>query len=166
MPRRLDPDKAIGHLDRLYAAARALCGDPHLAEDLVQDTYAAVLARPRWLSGSDELGYLLRALRNRWRDELRTRARRPQPAPLEEVAESAAATPSPELAMDGATVLDAVYQLPSPYRETLVAIDVLGLSYAEGSDALGVPIGTIMSRLHRGRSKVADRLRELQLSPC
>lgn len=167
MPRRLDPDKAIGHLDRLYAAARALCGDPHLAEDLVQDTYAAVLTRPRWLSGSDELGYLLRALRNRWRDELRTRARRPQPAPLEEIGEY---TPAParslDAAMDGATVLDAVHQLPSPYRETLVAIDVLGLSYAEGSDALGVPVGTIMSRLHRGRSKVADRLRDLELAPA
>ena len=166
MPRRLDPQQAIGHLDRLYAAARALCGDPHLAEDLVQDTYAAVLSRPRWLSGSDELGYLLRALRNRWRDELRTRARRPQPAPLEEVGEHmAASTPSPELAMDGGTVLDAVHALPSPYRETLVAIDVLGLSYAEGSAALGVPTGTIMSRLHRGRSKVAERLRELELAP-
>jgi RNA polymerase sigma-70 factor (ECF subfamily) len=166
MPRRLDPHKAIGHLDRLYAAARALCGDPHLAEDLVQDTYASVLSRPRWLSGSDELGYLLRALRNRWHDELRTRARRPPPAALDEVGEHmAAATPSPELAMDGATVLDAVHRLPSPYRETLVAIDVLGLSYAEGSDALGVPVGTVMSRLHRGRSKVADRLRALELSP-
>src|SRR5215211_6754064 len=126
MPRRLDPHKAIGHLDRLYAAARGLCGDPHLAEDLVQDTYAAVLARPRWLSGSDELGYLLRALR-------------PPPAPLGEVGEHmAAATPSPEAAMDGATVLDAIHAVPSPYRETIVAIDVLGLSYAEGSDALGV----------------------------
>jgi RNA polymerase sigma-70 factor, ECF subfamily len=166
MPRRLDPDKAIGHLDRLYAAARALCGDPHLAEDLVQDTYAAVLARPRFLSGSDELGYLLRALRNRWRDELRTRQRRPPAAALDEVGEHlAATTPSPDKAMDGATVLDAVHQLDSPYRETLVAIDVLGLSYAEGSDALGVPVGTIMSRLHRGRSKVADRLRDLDLSP-
>jgi RNA polymerase sigma-70 factor, ECF subfamily len=167
MPRRLDPEAAIGHLDRLYAAARALSGDPHLAEDLVQDTYAAVLSRPRWLSGSDELGYLLRALRNRWRDELRTRARRPQPASLDESGESLRAyTPSPDAALDGRAVLDVVHGLPSPYRETLVAIDVLGLSYAEGSKALGIPTGTVMSRLHRGRAKVAERLRALELAPA
>jgi RNA polymerase sigma-70 factor (ECF subfamily) len=167
MPRRLDPEAAIGHLDRLYAAARALCGDPHLAEDLVQDTYAAVLSRPRWLSGSDELGYLLRALRNRWRDELRMRARRPQPASLDDGADRIAAiTPAPYQALDGRAVLDVVHELPSPYRETIVAIDVLGLSYAEGGQALGVPTGTIMSRLHRGRAKVAERLRALDLAPA
>jgi RNA polymerase sigma-70 factor, ECF subfamily len=166
MPRRLDPEAAIGHLDRLYAAARALSGDPHLAEDLVQDTYAAVLSRPRWLSGSDELGYLLRALRNRWRDELRTRARRPQPSSLDDGAEELRATiPSPEHGLDGRAVLDVVHELPSPYRETLVAIDVIGLSYAEGGQALGVPTGTVMSRLHRGRAKVAERLRALELAP-
>ena len=167
MPRRLDPEAAIGHLDRLYAAARALSGDPHLAEDLVQDTYAAVLSRPRWLSGSDELGYLLRALRNRWRDELRTRARRPQPASLDDGSEPLrAVTPSLEATLDGRAVLDVVHELPSPYRETLVAIDVLGLSYSEGGAALGVPTGTVMSRLHRGRAKVAERLRALELAPA
>jgi RNA polymerase sigma-70 factor (ECF subfamily) len=166
MPRRLDPEAAIGHLDRLYAAARALSGDPHLAEDLVQDTYAAVLSRPRWLSGSDELGYLLRALRNRWRDELRARARRPQPASLDESGETLrAVTPPPDAALDGRAVLDVIHGLPSPYRETLVAVDVIGLSYAEGSKALGVPAGTVMSRLHRGRAKVAEQLRALELAP-
>ena len=168
MPRRLDPEAAIGHLDRLYAAARALCGDPHLAEDLVQDTYAAVLSRPRWLSGSDELGYLLRALRNRWRDELRARARRPQPASLDDESTELprALTPAPDAVLDGRAVLDVIHELGSPYRETLVAIDVVGLSYAEGGEALGVPTGTVMSRLHRGRAKVAERLRVLELAPA
>ena len=63
-------------------------------------------------------------------------------------------------------MLDVVHALPSPYSETLVAIDVIGLSYAEGSDALGVPAGTVMSRLHRGRAKVAEQLRALELAPA
>jgi RNA polymerase sigma-70 factor, ECF subfamily len=146
-------------MDRLYAAARAISGDRHLAEDLVQDTYATVLARPRWLTGSDELGYLMCALRNRWRDHLRTQSRRPRTAPLDDVREIvASSTPTPDQAVEGTAALDAVHELPSPYRETIVAVDVLGLSYAEAGAALRVPVGTIMSRLHRGRSKVAALL--------
>ena len=77
-----------------------------------------------------------------------------------------AVTPSPAAVLDGRAVLDVVHELPSPYRETLVAIDVIGLSYAEGGQALGVPTGTVMSRLHRGRAKVAERLRALELAPA
>ena len=63
-PRRLDPDRAVEHLPRLYRAARAWTRSREEADDLVQETYAQVLARPRMIRGEDELGYLLRALRN------------------------------------------------------------------------------------------------------
>ena len=62
--RRLDPEDLGDHLDRLYRAAWALCGRREDAEDLVQETYARVLARPRWLRREDDFAYLLRALRN------------------------------------------------------------------------------------------------------
>src|SRR6266545_1624933 len=63
-PRRLDPDRAAQQLPRLYRAARAWTRSREEAEDLVQETYARVLARPRLIRGEDEVGYLFRALRN------------------------------------------------------------------------------------------------------
>src|SRR6266508_444781 len=65
MARRLDAARLGDHLDRLYRAAWALCGSREDAEDLVQETYARILARPRVLRREDDLGYLLRALRVR-----------------------------------------------------------------------------------------------------
>ena len=64
MERTLDPARLGDHLDRLYRAAWALCGSREDAEDLVQETFARLLARPRWLRNEDDIGYLLRALRN------------------------------------------------------------------------------------------------------
>src|SRR5438552_2082459 len=63
-PRKLDPSTLADHLDRLYRAAWALCGSREDAEDLVQETYTRVLARPRLIYREDDLGYLLRVLRN------------------------------------------------------------------------------------------------------
>ena len=77
--RRLDPEDLGDHLDRLYRAAWALCGRREDAEDLVQETYARVLARPRWLRREDDLAYLLRALRNEHTSRVRVTARRPVP---------------------------------------------------------------------------------------
>ena len=68
------------HLDRLYRAAWALCGSREDAEDLVQETYSSVLARPRLLRREDDLGYLLRALRNTFLTQKRTKGRRLRPA--------------------------------------------------------------------------------------
>src|SRR5262245_33715484 len=80
--RRLDPDLAVEHLPRLYRAARAWTSSREEAEDLVQETYARVLARPRLLRGDDELGYLLRALRNTLVSQIRARKRRPETTEL------------------------------------------------------------------------------------
>src|SRR3954453_16854033 len=78
----LDPARLGDHLDRLYRAAWALSGSREDAEDLVQDTYARVLARPRLLRNEDDLGYLLRALRNTFLTRNRAEGRRLPPGPL------------------------------------------------------------------------------------
>ena len=75
--RTLDPQSLSKHVDRLYRAAWALCGSREDAEDLVQETFARVLARPRVLSGDDELYYLMRVLRNTFLTSRRTASRRP-----------------------------------------------------------------------------------------
>src|SRR3954454_14684379 len=76
--RRLDVARASRHLDRLYRAAWALCGSREDAEDLVQESYARLLARPRLLRNDDDLGYLLRVLRHTFISSLRMRDGRPR----------------------------------------------------------------------------------------
>ena len=82
LERTLDPTRLGDHLDRLYRAAWALCGSREDAEDLVQETYARLLARPRLLRSDDDLGYLLRALRNTFLNQKRTERRRLRASPL------------------------------------------------------------------------------------
>jgi RNA polymerase sigma-70 factor (ECF subfamily) len=84
MERTLDPARLGDHLDRLYRAAWALSGSREDAEDLVQETYARVLAKPRLIRNEDDLGYLLRALRNTFFTRLKTERRRLRPGPLPE----------------------------------------------------------------------------------
>jgi RNA polymerase sigma-70 factor, ECF subfamily len=84
MERTLDPARLGDHLDRLFRAAWALCGSREDAEDLVQETYARVLAKPRLLRNEDDLGYLMRALRNTFYSRLKTESRRLRPGPLPE----------------------------------------------------------------------------------
>src|SRR5438128_1585005 len=80
--RLLNPARLGDHIDRLYRAAWALCGSREDAEDLVQETYARVLSRPRLLRNDDDLGYLLRTLRNTFLNQKRTESRRLRTAPL------------------------------------------------------------------------------------
>ena len=76
--RQLDPAALGDHVDRLYRAAWALCGSREDAEDLVQETFAKVLVKPRFLRNDDDLGYLLRVLRNTFVSRHRAAMRRPQ----------------------------------------------------------------------------------------
>ena len=156
MARALDPARLGDHLDRLFRAAWALTGSREDAEDLVQDTYVRVLAKPRLLRREDDLGYLLRVLRNTFLNERRTRARRPQTSALPEgveFVERRTAT-DPERAFEAGEVYEAIAALPDDFRDVLVAVDVAGLSYKEAADALGAREGTVMSRLYRARQQI------------
>jgi RNA polymerase sigma-70 factor, ECF subfamily len=158
-PRRLDPQRAAEHLPRLYRAARAWTRSREEAEDLVQETFATVLARPRLIRGEGELAYLLRALRNTLTSQRRAAGRRPETAPLvEETGVGARSSDDPADAAEVREVHEAIAELPAEFRDALVAIDIAGLSYREAAHALGVPEGTLTSRLFRARDRLAQRL--------
>jgi RNA polymerase sigma-70 factor (ECF subfamily) len=158
-PRRLDPERLGDHLDRLYRAAWALCGSREEAEDLVQDTYIRVLARPRFLRREEDLAYLLRALRNTFLAGRRSLRARSVHVPLEEEGERASGV-GPADALEQRRVYGAIADLQADFRDALVAVDVAGLSYVEAAQALRVPEGTLTSRLARARAQVADALSE------
>jgi RNA polymerase sigma-70 factor (ECF subfamily) len=158
--RTLDPARLGDHLDRLYRAAWALCGSREDAEDLVQETYARVLARRRLLRREDDLGYLLRAMRNTFLNQKRTERSRlrtgPLPDELELVADPRAR--EPQAALEAGELYAAIAELPDDFRDVLVAVDVTGLSYKEAARALRVREGTVMSRLYRARQQVVRRM--------
>jgi RNA polymerase sigma-70 factor (ECF subfamily) len=158
----LDPARLPDYLDRLYSAAWALCGSRQDAEDLVQDTFARVLRRPRVIRGDGDVYYLLRALHNTFISQRRAAARRPRAADLEledlALPDTSGNAADPPAAIEAREVYAAIAALPDDYRNALVAIDVAGLSYREAARLLRVREGTITSRLHRARGKIAAAL--------
>jgi RNA polymerase sigma-70 factor, ECF subfamily len=158
--RRLDPDHLGDHIDRLYRAAWALCGSREDAEDLVQDSYARVLQKPRLLRSEEDLGYLLRVLRNTYFSRLRAAARRPRADPLPEDLDRVddPLAPAPEAALPSSELYALIATRPDPFREALVAIDVVGPSYREAARALRVREATITTRLYRARQRLARAL--------
>jgi RNA polymerase sigma-70 factor (ECF subfamily) len=158
--RQLDPQALGDHIDRLYRAAWGMCGSREEAEDLVQETFASVLRKPRTLRSDNDLAYLLRALRNTFFSARRTASRRPQTEPfpdrLDFVEDRGAARG--EARVEAAEVYAAISVLPDDFRDALVAIDMVGLSYREAARALGVRTATITTRLHRARQHVAEAL--------
>jgi RNA polymerase sigma-70 factor (ECF subfamily) len=158
--RQLDPEGLGDHIDRLYRAARSLCGSREEAEDLVQETFVRVLRRPRLLRSEDDIGYLLRVLRNTFISSRRAATRRPQETAAPEALELMAdgRSPRPDAQYEVSEVYAAISQLPPDFRDAVVAIDVVGLSYREAARALRVREATITTRLHRGRRRIAKAL--------
>lgn len=159
---QLDPESLGDHLDRLYRAAWGLCGSREDAEDLVQETFLRVMRKPRILRSEDDLGYLLRVLRNTFVSQYRSSTRRPQtvalPAELDLMEDPAAARPEERL--QARELYGAIAELPPDFRDAVVAIDLVGLSYREAARALKVREATITTRLHRGCQRLAGALRD------
>jgi RNA polymerase sigma-70 factor (ECF subfamily) len=158
--RLLDPATLGDTIDRLYRAALSYCnGSRDRAEDLVQDTYVRVLSRPRFLRGDDDIGYLLRTLRNTFISDYRRARTRPALAPIDgqERIEDASAQ-QPQAVMESRLVYEAISALPLNFRDALIAVDVIGLRYREAAVALDIPQATLTSRLFRARKRVADAL--------
>ena len=156
--RILDAEALGDHVDRLFRAAWALCGSRADAEDLVQETFARVLAKPRRVKNEDDLGYLLRALRNTFYTARRSASRRiatvAVPEGYEPVDHSRERRPA-EVA-ETREVFTVIAALNDKYRDALVAVDIVGLSYGEAAALLGTKEATIASRVFRARVQVAD----------
>jgi RNA polymerase sigma-70 factor (ECF subfamily) len=157
--RILDPDTLGDHIDRLYRAAWALSGSRNDAEDLVQETFALVLAKPRRIREGD-LAYLLQVLRNTFISWRRSRSRRLTPEPLPEDFEPAdpSSATRPEDAVEAREVFEVIAGLSERSRDALIAVDLAGLSYREAAELLGTNEATITSRLSRARAQVAKRM--------
>ncbi len=148
---------------KIYNFAYRLTGNPADAHDLVQE----VLLRVRkglanYQPGSFE-GWLWRITRNAFLDEVRKRSRRPTaPLPDEVDRWDAATSEAADLEFDrislGDDIQKALLALPVEFREAVILCDVVGLSYEEIADAVAVPVGTIRSRIHRGRRQLRELL--------
>jgi RNA polymerase sigma-70 factor (ECF subfamily) len=149
----LNPRALVAHRAVLYRVARALCHSHHEAEDLVQETFARVLARPRVLRPGNDLSYLVRALRNTYSTGRRVAARRPVMMPMP--SEHPVAALDVPATVEARGVMAAIAAAPRAYRDAVVAVDVLGLSYEQAAHRLRTSKATINTRVFRGRAHVA-----------
>ncbi|TMV79290.1 sigma-70 family RNA polymerase sigma factor [Thioclava sp. BHET1] len=139
--------------------ARALLRDASAADDLVQDCLERVISRWHQRRGPELRGWAFTILHNLAVNRLRQRQRRGPHLPVEEVEDPALTTPAPqESALYERDVMNALNTLPEDQRAVLLLISVEELSYGECAEVLGIPIGTVMSRLARGRERLRLRL--------
>ncbi len=152
--------EALPHAARLLHMARWLERDRRDAEDLVQETLLrAWQSFHRYTPGTNCRAWLTTVLHRAGANRRRSRARHPIALPLEEYAASAIpfVPPVPESLTDE-DLLAALASIPSHYREAILLRDIQDMTHKEIADALAVPVGTVMSRLHRGRQRMRTAL--------
>lgn len=141
--------------------ARALCGDPAQADDLVQDCLERALSRlSSWRRGDSVRPWLFTILRHLWIDEIRRRGARPGLVGLDDHADTLAMAPAQGQSLALRDLAGALAVLAPEQRETLLLVGLEGLSYAQVAAVTGVPVGTVMSRLKRGRDRLSQLLHD------
>jgi len=171
-------EEALGFADQVFRVARGLVNSREEAEDLVQETYARAFRSWRsFTPGTNLRAWLLRILTNLNIDRGRRQQRAPDTQPLEEgdyflynkLEESAGRPLEEEQVVERLSqndVVDALSAVPHDFRDVLVLVDIGDFSYADAAQILDIPIGTVMSRLHRARRvlkrELADRSVEAQ----
>ena len=150
-------DRILECIPRLRRYARALLGARTEADDLVQDTLERAWSRlDHFRIGSEPRVWLFSVMHNLFVDQRRAARARPTEA-LDEALEVQAAS-SPADVLELRRLAEAVQRLPEPQREVLLLVGLEGLTYEEAARTLGVPVGTVMSRLSRGREAVRSGL--------
>jgi RNA polymerase sigma-70 factor (ECF subfamily) len=148
----------VDQIPALRRYARALTGDRHAADELVQDCLERAWSRfYLWRAGTDMRAWLFTILHNLYANSVRKAKRAPARASLAELDQVRRLEPGQETAVELSNLVEALAQLPDEQREIVLLVGLEELSYEEAARVLGIPIGTVMSRLARGR----ERLRRL-----
>jgi RNA polymerase sigma-70 factor, ECF subfamily len=160
-------EEALTHLDTLYRGALRLTRNPEQAQDLVQDTYLRALRyRNSFQTGTNMKAWLFAIMRNLFWDRFKGSKR--EDISLDEVGEFAlydrlkdsSEVPETDVLdrIAAGEVVSAIENLPPLHREVVLLVDVEGFSYKDAAAVLGIPIGTVMSRLHRARQHLQKTL--------